>query len=51
MSDSHTALVAAGYLRRGLPADRIAARTGLSLDQIERVAWRLRAADRRWSKP
>ena len=45
MSDSHAALVAAGYLRRGVDPAAITRRTGLSYTAIAAIAGRLRIAD------
>ena len=45
MSDSHTSLVAAGYLRRGVDPAAITRRTGLSYAEIVAIAKRLRIAD------
>ena len=47
MTDPHAHLVAAGYLRRGLPVERIAARCRLTVAEVTHIAARLKYEDRR----
>ena len=47
MTDPHAHLIAAGYVRRGLPVERIAARCRLTVAEVNHIAARLRYEDRR----
>jgi len=41
VSDTWPMLIAAGYLRRGLAVDQVAARTGLTITWVMAIALRL----------